>query len=229
MMEKLTLSNVSLADLKQVVTLKEKPGRDHSWTDVSAIALTPNDQRQLGDVQNRLRDMSLHLLNEATIWSRAIYPLLLLAEQADIQAWAGVPLQTQYANFAIDGVADGALGRSLAGRMEAPYLVVIEAKRGVEAQSPIFQLYGQLLAAARLNWLESQQEPQEVFGCYTIADSWTFVRAEVTGMEQEKPTLTVEYSRELTEKVDAEQILKILKGIVGRHLTIEEQQLSPAA
>ena len=44
------------------------------------------------------------------------------------------------------------MGYSVAGRLEMPYLVVVETKRGVENQNPIFQLYAQLLAAARLNW-----------------------------------------------------------------------------
>jgi hypothetical protein len=65
------------------------------------------------------------------------------------------------------------------GMMESPYIVVVETKRGIDNQNPLFQLYGQLLAAAHLNWENENQEhsPQEIFGCYTIADSWTFVRA----------------------------------------------------
>ena len=108
------------------------------------------------------------------------------------------------------------LGRSLAGRIETPYLIVLEAKSCVEAQSLIFQLYGHLLAAAHLNWENNQQEPQEIFGSYTIADSWTFLRAEVEGLSSDMPSLQVEFSREYTEKIDAVLILKILKGIVAR-------------
>lgn len=127
-----------------------------------------------------------------------------------------MPLQAHYAKFDTEGIADGVLGRSVAGRLEAPYLIVVETKRGIENQNPLFQLYTQLLAAARLNWELDGLEPQEVFGCYTIADSWTFVRAEVKGLESDRPTLTVEGSKEYTEKNDAEIILQILQGIVSR-------------
>ena len=217
-MVKLILSDISLADIKQLVKLREKTGTEHEWNQVEAIALTENEQRQVQDIRSRLIHTQVHLFNEATVWLRAIYPLLLLAERNSIQAWAGVMLQTRYPTFEIDGIADGVLGKSLAGRIETPYLIVLETKRGVEAQSPIFQLYGQLLAAAHLNWENNQQDPQEIFGCYTIADSWTFLRAEVEGLDSDRPSLQVEYSREYTEKIDAELILKILKGIVARYL-----------
>lgn len=51
-----------------------------------------------------------------------------------------------------------------------------------------------------------------------VGDSWQFVRAEVAEMDTERPRLTVEYSREYVEKLEAETILKILKGIVQRGL-----------
>jgi hypothetical protein len=88
----------------------------------------------------------------------------------------------------------------------------------VESQDPVPQLYGQLLAAAHINWEQEKKRCQEVFGCYTIADSWTFLRAEVTDIETDLPTLRVEYSREYTEKTEAETILKILKFIVAKYL-----------
>ena len=94
--------------------------------------------------------------------------------------------------------------------------MVVKTKRGIEGQNPIGQLYGQLLAAARLNWQRNQGDPQEMFGCYAIADSWTFIRAEVAGLDTDRPGLQVESSREYTEKVDAETILKLLKTIVAR-------------
>jgi hypothetical protein len=121
-----------------------------------------------------------------------------------------------YSQFELDGVADGVMGYSVAGRLEMPYLVVVETKRGIENQNPIFQLYAQLLAAARLNWEGDRLSVQEVFGCYTIADSWTFVRAEVSEIESDRPTLKVESSQEYSEKSDAETILKVLKSIVAQ-------------
>ena len=109
---------------------------------------------------------------------------------------------------------DGLLGKSIGGRIKAPYLVVVETKRGIEAQNPLAQLYGQLLAAAKINWQQDHQDPQEMFGCYTIADSWTFVKGLVQALESDRPRLTVESSQEYAEKVDAEIILKLLKTIV---------------
>jgi len=129
-----------------------------------------------------------------------------------------VSLKARYPTFEVEGIADGALGRSFGGRLQCPYLVVVETKRGIEGQNPIGQLYGQLLAAARLNWQRNQGDPQEMFGCYAIADSWTFIRAEVAGLDTKRPGLRVESSREYMEKVDAETILKLLKTIVTREI-----------
>ena len=93
-MDKLTLSDISLANIKKLVKLREKTGTEHEWTQVKAIALTDNEQRQVQDIRSRLINTQVHLFNEATVWSRAIYPLLLLAEQDNIQVWASVTLQT---------------------------------------------------------------------------------------------------------------------------------------
>ncbi|NJM85310.1 MAG: hypothetical protein HC839_03775, partial [Leptolyngbyaceae cyanobacterium RM2_2_21] len=54
--------------------------------------------------------------------------------------------------------------------------------------------------------------------CYTVADVWTFVRAEVANMESDRPLLRLEPSREYSEKLEAEIILKILKQIVTQRL-----------
>jgi hypothetical protein len=104
------------------------------------------------------------------------------------------------------------------GRITTPYLVVIETKRGVEAQNPIFQLYGELLAAAWMNWQQNQGEVQEIFGCYTIADSWTFLRAEVSLIKSDRPMLSIECSREYNERLETATILKVLKQIVDRQI-----------
>ena len=218
-MEKLILSKITAADLNRFITLQEVGIATHPWLQqINTILLTENEQRQLQDIQVRLLNYSTHLMNEATIWARGIYPLLALAEQGSIQAWAQVSLQAQYAQFEIEGIADGVLGKAVTGFIAAPYLVVVEAKRGIEGQNPLFQLYGQLLAAAHLNWEKEKPASQEIFGCYTIADSWTFARAEVEHLETDRPTLRVEYSREYAEKTEAETILKILRLIVTKYL-----------
>lgn len=222
-MEKLTFSTVTLARLRQVVNLQESDGSE-IWLASAAIELSDRERLQLEIIQSYLTHEKLHLLNEATLWSRAIYPLLLIAEKTGIRAWSEVPLSATYSQFEVDGIADGVIGYSVAGRLETPYLVVVETKRGIENQNPIFQLYAQLLAAARLNWEDDSRNKmgnsavQEVFGCYTIADSWTFVRAEVSDIESDRPTLKVESSQEYSEKSDGSTILKVLKSIVGKRL-----------
>ena len=74
------------------------------------------------------------------------------------------------------------------------------------------------MVAAHLNWENNSQEPQEIFGCYTIADSWSFIRAEVDGMVSDRPTLQIESSRQYAEQYDAETIAKILKGMVSKYV-----------
>lgn len=212
-MQKLTFSTVTLERLRQVVNLQERDDLEIGL-DKELIELSDREKLQLEIIQSYLIHEKLHLLNEATLWSRAIYPLLLIAEKMNIRAWSEVPLSAAYSQFELDGIADGVMGYSVAGRLEMPYLVVVETKRGIENQNPIFQLYAQLLAAARLNWEAERGAVQEVFGCYTIADSWTFVRAEVSEIESDRPTLKVESSQEYSEKSDAETILKMLKSIV---------------
>jgi hypothetical protein len=110
------------------------------------------------------------------------------------------------------------LGKGRGSDIQTPYLIVVETKHGVEAKNPQYQLYGQLLAAAWMNWQDNHQPTQEIWGCYTIADVWTFNRAEVTGFETDRPQLIVEISREYSEKREAEAILKILKQIVVQYL-----------
>ncbi|NJK51961.1 MAG: hypothetical protein HC936_02555 [Leptolyngbyaceae cyanobacterium SU_3_3] len=215
----LTIGKVALSDLIPLIQLEEGGIDAYPWLEDQGIPITDAEKQQLEIVQSRLANDPTHLLNEATIWARAIYPLLLLAERNNIRAWAEVALAGQFSTFEISGIADGALGRSIAGRMISPYLVVVETKRGIEGADPIPQLYGQMLAAAYLNWKSDDRAVQEIFGCYTIADSWTFLRGEVSQFEAARPMLKVEYSREYSEKYDAETILKILKQTVDRHLS----------
>ncbi len=218
MTTKFTFSNITLADLKRLVKLHEENLGDYEWTQVNSLLVTETERPFLQGITSHLFQIPTHLLNEATIWSRAIYPLLMLAEQGPIQAWAQIPLQAQYVHFELEGIADGVLGKSVGGRLELPYLVMVETKKGVEGQNPVFQLYAQLLAAAHLNWEADSHSLQEIFGCYTIADIWTFVRAEVEGIDAELPTLRIELSREYMEKTEAETIFKILKYIVSKHV-----------
>ena len=79
------------------------------------------------------------------------------------------------------------------------------------------QLYGELLAAASLNAQESGHPAQRLYGCYAVADTWTFVRADVERLDGARPRLSVVSSPEISEKAGAASIVKILKSIVSRH------------
>jgi hypothetical protein len=214
---RLTFAELNSSTIRQIVRLQEQGVVPAHW-DGMQVTLEAHEQQQLQTITAYLRNYQLSLMNEATIWSRAIYPLLLLAETAPIQAWAQVPLRAGYPQFELEGLADGVLGYALSGQIDSPYLVVVEAKRGLEAQNPQFQLYGSLLAAAWLNQQKMPADQQEMYGCYTIADSWTFVQAIVSGFAAEKPVLTVRFSREYAERLEAEAILRILKYIVQQAL-----------
>jgi len=212
-MTKLLFSELSKTKLKLVANLQEVGTHLELW-DNQIFECTSPEREKLRLIQSYLRDYPLSLMNEATIWSRAIYPLLMLAETGNIQAWAQVPLKAQFPNFEMEGIADGVLVSCIAGEITAPYLVVVEAKRGLEAPNPKYQLYGEMLVAAWLNWQENNKPDQEIFGCYTITDNWTFVHGRVTDFDQEKPLLEVKMSREYIQRSEPETILQILKAMI---------------
>lgn len=218
-MKTLKFSEVSLSEIKQIAQLEERGiSANYEWLQISQIELTDIEKLQLSAIQQRLIGYETSLMNEATIWARAIYPLLVLAEKDHVQAWAAVSIQVKYSHVELQGIVDGMLSQSVAGMAEYPYLVVVEAKRSLESNNPRFQLYAELLASARLNWEANQKPVQEIFGCYTIGDSWTFLRAIVQEIDTHNPKLTLESSREYVEKIEAETILKILKLIVTRQI-----------
>jgi len=217
-MQKYSFGDLSLKTLKSLVQLEQKGIADYAWTEVEHISITEDEKFQLDYIKNQLKNYPTHVMNEATLWARAIYPLLRLAEQANILATSEVSLTAQYQKFELHGIIDGVLGKCIAGNVELPYLVVLEAKRGLEGQNPQPQVYGQLLATARLNWEENNQE--NMFGCYIIAGAWTFVRAEVSKIDTDYPLLVLEHSREYNETMEAEIILKILKSIVSDYLIV---------
>ncbi len=220
-MEAYSFSQLSEETLRTLVTLDIQVGMSDRWKQMQQGDLTPAEVAQIDYLKSILRERDLVVMNEATLWARAIYPLLVLAEQTYIQAWSGIALKATYPNFQLEGEADGALAPAAGGKPQTPYFIVHEAKRGIHAPDPQIQLYGELLAAAWLNWTSSETPPkgaQEVFGCYTVSESWTFVRGTVDGLETEKPTLTVEFSRVYDGVFEAECIVQILKAIVAQQL-----------
>lgn len=86
-------------------------------------------------------------------------------------------MRATYPRFTLEGLVDGVLGHVFGGIIDAPYLIVVEATRGLEAQNPQAQLYGTMLAAAWQNQQRHRQKQQKMYGCYTIGDIgyWIFV------------------------------------------------------
>jgi hypothetical protein len=205
------LNNAALAD---VATILHEPKQPTFWDGLGARELNEHDRGALCLLTEKILQYKTQRLNEATLWARAIYPLLALAERDPILAWSAVPLSATFGDFEIRGEADGALASSIDEELGLPYLVVIEAKRGVGARDPMAQLLGAMLCAARTN--EREGHPAgEIFGCYTIADVWTLLRGRLD-WSQPKPVMSVLSSREYMEKVEAAIILSILGSIVAK-------------
>ena len=220
-MEAYSLSQLSEETLRTLVTLDIQVGMSERWKYLQQGDLTPVEGTQIDYFKSILRERDLVVMNEATLWARAIYPLLVLAEQDYVQAWTGIALKATYPTFQLEGEADGALAPTAGGKPQAPYLIVHEAKRGIHSSDPQIQLYGEMLAAAWLNWKSSKTTSkggQEVFGCYTVSDSWTFVQGTVDRIETEKPAFTVDFSRVYNGLFEAECIVQILKAIVAKQL-----------
>lgn len=215
-MRRLLFTQLSRDDLASVVKLDEGGIRRDPWDELAQGELTAFEQGMIEYVTDRLRRVSPSLVNEATVWSRAIFPLLCLAETERIVAQAEVPLSARIGEVELAGTADGAFGTPAAGELLAPFLIVIEAKRGVEASNPATQLYGEILAAACQNAKATARSSQRLYGCFTVADDWTFVRADVSGLDTDRPAMTVVSSQEIDEKMEAPRIVKILKSIVAR-------------
>ena len=211
------LSQLTEETLNQLVTLHESDGTLEVWEKMQ-VALTAEESIHLAYITSDVHRHHRTIMNEATIWGRAIYPLLRLAEHGHIQAWAAVSLKAAYPTFELEGEADGALAPSVAGRIKPPYLIVHEAKRGINAPNPQFQLYGEMLAAAWLNWKTDANPEQQIFGCYTITDDWTFVHGKVNKIESERPVFHAEFSPRYNGIWEAERIVQLLKFIVAKRL-----------
>lgn len=210
-------SELTSESLNNLIHLKEEGIVPMLW-DSLRIALTEDEMQQVSQVTRHLRRYTLTRMNEATIWSRAIFPMLLMVEDDRIMAQAQVSLKAIFPDFELEGIADGALGSGITGVVQSPYLVVVEAKRGLESADPQYSLYGQMLAAAWKNYRSDGASSQEIYGCYTIADAWTFVHGTAIYLNEAKPQLTIQRSNELIERTEAECILEILKGITAKYI-----------
>ncbi len=224
-MRKVLFSQLTWDDVAGLVTLHERGIRVEPWDELARGELDEATVRSVEQVSAGLQRFQPSLANEATVWSRAIFPLLFLAETNRIVAQAEVPLTARLGDVELSGTADGAFGTPISGELRAPFLVVVEAKRGVEGYNPVAQLYGELLAAACLNARENERAEQRVFGCYTVGDNWTLLQADVGGLDGgsgAQPSMTVVSSAEINEKLEAARIVRILRSIVARHAAAEE-------
>lgn len=217
-MRKLVFAQLSLDDIAALVQLREHGIVPGPWEELARGDLSAPELQITERIAAGLRRIQPSLANEATVWSRAIYPLLFLAETDHIVAQAEVPLSARIGDVELSGTADGAFGTPISGRLRAPFLIVVETKRGVEGTDPVAQLYGEMLAAASLNAREEGRSAQRMYGSYTVSDSWTFVRADIEGLDGERPGMTVVCSSEIDEKTEAPTIVKILKAIVAQHV-----------
>jgi hypothetical protein len=213
-MKTYAFNTLTFASLAEIATLRYEPSDAGPWDDLAGKELTERERTELGFLTEKLRYYKSQRANEATVWARAIYPLLVLAERGSIRAFSAVPLAATFDDIDLRGEADGALAESVNEDIGLPYVVIIEAKRSLAANDPMPQLLGAMLCAARQN--EKGGHPaHELFGCYTIADVWTFVRCQVD-WSQPRPSVQVTASREYSEKTEAPTILSILESIVGK-------------
>jgi hypothetical protein len=214
-MRRLTFSDIKHSDLVGIVKLEDRGIQVEPWRELGRGELVEAEQRIVDYVTAGLLRFRPSVVNEATVWARAIFPLLTLAEAEGVEAQADVSLTARIGDVELTGTADGALGAPSDGELAAPFLIVVEAKRGVEATNPVTQLYAQMLAAASLNARENGRSAQRIHGAYTVGASWTFVRADIDGLDSEQPTFSAVSSPELAEKLEAVTIAKILKSIVA--------------
>jgi hypothetical protein len=214
-MKTYVFNELTTAVLAEIADIRTEPSAPAFWEELARRELREHDRAQLGFIKEKLLYYKAQRVNAATIWARAIYPLLALAERGDIRAWSAVSLAATFDDVEVHGDADGALAQSINEEVGTPYLVVIEAKRGVAGTDPMPQLLGAMLCAGRLNEVNGHPLP-EVFGCYTIADVWTFLLGKVD-WSHARPRMTVLSSREYAEKTEAEAILGILGAIVSKY------------
>jgi len=212
-MKTYAFKDLSMATLAEIAVVGHEPRQPAFWERLAQREIGQQQRAAIDFIVAKLIDYKTQRVNEATIWARAIYPLLALAERDDIRAWSQVPLAGKLNDAELRGEVDGALASSFDEEMELPYFVVVEAKRGVGGTDPVAQLLGAMLCAAQRN--ERDGPPAEqIYGCYTIAAVWTFMRGKLD-WSQPKPSITVLSSREYTEKTEAPTILAILDAILA--------------
>ncbi len=222
-MSSLSLASLTVESLQTLCRLTGHDVTDEPWRSLSASELSDDDRRFVAFYTSKNFGASATAMNESTVWSRVIYPLLMLAEVRDVKAWSQVPLTASIpsrdaaAPHTLTGVIDGVLAPEspLRGTPDLPYLLVVEAKRGMDASDPRPQMLGAILAAAALRRQATARTVTQ-YGCYTVGDVWTFVRASVDlPVAEALPAVHLEWSREYAERHEPEAILELLRGIAS--------------
>jgi hypothetical protein len=151
--------------------------------------------------------------------------VLVLAEEERVRAWSQVPLRASVVREGtateIVGVVDGALAREgvAGGQATPPFLLVVEAKRGIDAADPRPQLLAAMLASieGERAALKRGDATIERFGCFTVGDTWKFLHAkEQPTLEAPGRVMTIGWSRPYSERFEASVILATLRGVVLR-------------
>lgn len=193
------------------------------WAELEATLVPTTALPLLDWIVARVREMLTVAANESTLWARAIYPMLMLAEEQRVRAWSQVTLRAELARgdakIELAGVIDGVLAREnpMGGQARPPYLLVVEAKRAIDATDPRPQVLGALLASITAEGGKNSG-PVERFGCLTVGESWTFVRVEFDAQpEAPRPRMRLAWSREYAQNEAAQRVLAVLLGIVRRH------------
>jgi len=206
----------SLVDLEGPVELPELWAALEA-TEVPAAALPP-----LEWVVGRVRDVLTVAANESTLWARAIYPMLMLAEEQRVRAWSQVSLRAELTRGGetteLSGVIDGVLARenAMGGQARPPFLLIVEAKRAIDAPDPRPQVLGALLASLAAE-APASDAPLERFGCLTVGDAWHFIRVEFElRPDAPRPVMRLAWSREYSQQVEARRLLAVLLGLVRR-------------
>ena len=208
-------NELTAATLAEIAVICYEPRQPAVWEELARKEISVREREILAIITDKLRYFRTILANEATVWARAIYPVLAMAERGEIVAFSRVSLAAAFGDVQVRGEADGALAWSVNEEPGTPYVVIIEAKRGVEATEPISQLLGAMLCAAQKNERDGRPA-DEMYGVYTVADIWTFVRGQID-WSQPKPTMRVLPSGEYAEKTEAATILAILESIVDKY------------
>ena len=221
---KYAFTDLNQTVIEQIADVQFEPETaDCIWQQLQEVTLSETEQVVLNYIVKGVINERPSIMNEATLWSRLNYPLLQLAETEQIHAWSEISISADLSHVTLHGIIDGILGYTLAGMLRIPWLVIVEAKKGLENKDPRYQLYGQILATAFLNQ-QSQNRSEEataielhervLYGCYTVADNWTFVRGKITDLETKRPVMKLAFSREYAGRLEAKTILGILKSII---------------